>query len=68
MDVQYLGLGPGPVCIASTTTLADGASRVVSVLVIYVRLTITPHHIILRKPIKMRGTKRWHAKQKRDGR
>ena len=42
VHLRVLGLGPGPVCTASTTVLAEGAAKVANVLNVYVRPKITP--------------------------
>ena len=43
-DSRRQGLGPCPVCTASTTVLAGGA-RVASTLTTFARPTITPHNM-----------------------
>lgn len=62
---QKVGPAAGPVCTVSTTTLAEGAVMVASLLTFYVRLTITPHKITER--IKMRGVERARQREERGG-
>ena len=65
-ESQKVGLDPSPICTASTTTLAEAAVRVVSLLHSYVHPTITPH--IITEPFQVRGIERGqHVKQKRWG-
>lgn len=69
--VYQLGLGPGPVCTGSATALAEGATRVASVLPfdMHVHTSHDNASYCNGNPPKcaVPGGKRGHTKQKREG-